>query len=160
MAVAADIMTRSVVTASPDMPVGKVADLLSKERFGSMPVTDTEGRVLGIVTEEDLVMRAAHIHLPHHLSMFGGILYLENPQHFTDEAEKILAVTAREIMDTRVAFVYEDTPVETIATRMLHEDLRRMVVLDAEDRLAGIITRADIVRMETVEGRLPENRAR
>jgi len=159
MAVAADIMTRSVITASPDMPVGKVAEILSKERFGSLPVIDVEGRVLGIVTEEDLVMRAARVRLPHHLTMFGGILFLENPQRFTDEAEKILAVSAGEIMDTRVAYVYADTSVEIIATRMLNEDLRRVVVLDAEERLAGIITRADIVRMETTDGRLPENRA-
>jgi len=158
MAVAADIMTREVITVSPETPVGTVAELLANQRFGSLPVVDAERRVLGIVTEEDLVTRAAPVHLPRHVSFLGGIIFLENPQHFTAEAEKILAISAREIMDAEAPFVHPDTPVEVIATRMLNEDLRRVVVLDAENRLAGIITRADIVRMQT--SRLPDSKTR
>jgi len=158
MAVAADIMTSEVVTVSPETSVGTVAEMLANQRFGSLPVVDAAGRVLGIVTEEDLVTRAAPVHLPRHVSFLGGIIFLENPQHFTAEAERILAISAREIMDADVPFVHPDTPVEVIATRMLNEDLRRVVVLDAENRLAGIITRADIVRMQT--GRLPEDGTR
>jgi CBS domain-containing protein len=160
MAVAADIMAREVVTVTRETPVGTVAEMLSNQRFGSLPVVDADGRVLGIVTEEDLVTRAAPVHLPRHVTFLGGIIFLENPQHFTEEAEKILAISAEEIMDSDVPFVHPDTPVEVIATRMLDEDLRRVVVLDAEDRLVGIITRADIVRMQSTEGRFPENKAR
>jgi len=158
MAVAADIMTRDVVTVLPDTPVETVAEMLANQRFGSLPVVETDGRVAGIVTEEDLVTRAASVHLPRHVTFLGSIIYLENPQHFTAEAEKILAVTAQEIMDTDIPFVHPDTPVEEVATRLLDEDLRRVLVLDDDKRLQGIITRADIVRMQT--GRLPEHHAR
>ena len=156
MTVAADIMTRDVVTVSPDTPVETVAEMLASQRFGSLPVVDAVGNVLGIVTEEDLVKRAADLHLPRHVTFLGSVIYLENPQRFTAEAEKILAVTAREIMETSVPFMPPDTPVETVAARLLDEDLRRVLVLDEHDRLLGIITRADIVRMQT--GRLPEHR--
>lgn len=157
MAVAADIMTRDVITVSPDTPLGTVAETLASQRFGSLPVVDAAGHLLGIVTEEDLVARAADLHLPRHITFLGSIIYLENPQRFTEEAEKILAVTAREIMETSVPSTPPDTPVEVVAARMLDEDLRRVVVLDDERRLLGIITRADIVRMQT--GRLPEHPA-
>ena len=148
-------MTRKVVTVLPETSVGTVAEMLANERFGSLPVVDAEGRVLGIVTEENLVTRAANLHLPRYITFLGGVIFLENPRRFTEEAEKILAVTAREIMDVEVPFVHPDAPVELIAERMLNEDLRRVVVLDEKKRLIGIITRADIVRMQTAGGRLP-----
>ncbi len=79
MTVAADIMTRDVVTVSPDTPVETVAETLASQRFGSLPVVDAVGHVLGIVTEEDLVSRAADLHLPRHVTFLGSIIYLENP---------------------------------------------------------------------------------
>lgn len=156
MAVAADIMTREIVTVSPETPVREVTELLAGQRFGSVPVIEDEGHVLGIVTEEDLVRRVADLHLPRHITFLGGIIYLQNPQHFNEEAEKILAVTAQEIMDTDVPYVRPDTPVAMIAERMLNEDLRRLLVLDEKDCLIGIITRADLVRMQLAEDRLPD----
>jgi len=159
MTVAAEIMTKTVVTVTPDTPLRQVADLLATNRFGGVPVLAPDGTVVGMVTEEDLVTRAAQVHLPRHLDFLGGIVYLENPQSFAAEAEKILALTAREIMDNTVASVSPDTPVETVATRMLAEDLRRLVVLDTERHLLGIITRADIVRMQTTPETFPEGHA-
>lgn len=156
MAVAADIMTREVLTVLPETSVRAVGEILEKHRFGSLPVVDDRGMLLGIVTEEDLVSRAMSIHLPRHLTFLGGIIYLENPQRFEEEAERILALTAREIMDTNAPTVSPDTPVEEIATRMLNEDLRRMVVLNEQSHVLGIITRADIVRMQTDSGQLPD----
>lgn len=156
MATAADIMTRQVVTVNPDTPVRDVASLLAGKRFGSVPVVDDAGHVLGIVTEEDMVTRAADIHLPRHLMFLGGIVFLEHPQRFREEAEKILALTAREIMDDVLATVPPDEPVEQIASHMLDEDIRRVLVLDDQRRLLGIITRADIVRMLFAEGQFPE----
>ena len=159
MAVAADIMTRDVVAIPPETPVREVAQMLGSQRFGSVPVVDEHRHVLGVVSEEDLVLRLARLHLPRHITFLGGIIYLENPHRFTEEAEKILAVTAREIMETEAPFVRSDTPVEVVASRLLNDDLRRLLVLDEQDRLIGIITRADIVRMQVTEGSLPENRA-
>ncbi|HEY3376449.1 MAG TPA: CBS domain-containing protein [Armatimonadota bacterium] len=156
---AADVMARTVVTVSPTTSVRDVAALLAEKRFGAVPVIDAEGHVLGLVTEEDMVTRAARLHLPRHLTFLGGIVYLENPQHFTEEAEKILAITAEEIMDTAVPTVRPDMPVTTIATRMLDEDLRRLLVLDEQGRLLGVITRADMVRLVLSGDQLPDEPA-
>lgn len=156
MAVAADIMTRNVVTVSPDTSVRDVAALLATKRFGSVPVVDDTGKVLGIVTEEDMVLRAANVHLPRHIMFLGSIVYLENPQNFQVEADKILALTARDIMHETFASIGSDTPIDDVASRMLNEDLRRVLVLDADEKLIGIITRADIVRMLFSGDRLPD----
>ncbi len=155
MPIAADIMTRNVITVTPDTPVRDVAALLGGKRFGSVPVVDAEGHVFGLVSEEDMVMRAAEVHLPRHLTFLGSIIFLENPDRFTEEAEKILALTAEDIMDHDIPSARPDTSVEELATRMLDEDIRRVLVLDEDRRLLGIITRADIVRMLFQSDQLP-----
>ena len=154
--VAGKIMTTNVVTVTPETPIQAVAELLATHRFGALPVVAADGTVVGMVTEEDMVQRAARIHLPRHLDFLGGIVYLENPQTFTVEAEKILAITAREIMDDTLHWVRPDTPVEEVAARLLDEDLRRLLVLSEHRHLLGIITRADIVRMMTATDQSPE----
>lgn len=159
MVVAADIMTRPVVTVSPETPVRTVADVLASHRFGSVPVIDAEAHLLGLVTEEDMVMRAVEIHLPRHITFLGSVIYLENPERFREEAEKILALTASDIMDTRYPTARPDESVSTLATRMLEGDLRRVLVLDEQSRLQGIITRADIIRMQIRGDQLPDRQA-
>ena len=156
MVTVAEIMTRSVVTVSPNMPIRDVAALLAGQRFGSVPVIEADGRVLGIVSEEDMVTRAVEVHLPRHLDFLGGVIYLENPTRFSEEAEKILAMTARDIMDTDLVTARPDAPVEEVATQMLEDDVRRVLVLDDRSCLVGIVTRADIVRMLFSSGQLPE----
>lgn len=156
MATAADIMTKTVVTVTPETRVSEAAELLAGQRFGAAPVLNDDGHVLGIVTEEDLVQRAASLHLPRHLDFLGGIIYLEDPRRFQAEAEKILAVTVEQIMDRAVPRIAPDTPVAEVATRLLDDDLRRLLVMDDRGCLLGIITRADIVRLQVKEHRLTE----
>ncbi len=158
MKTAADIMTRTVVTVPPDMPVGEVAETLARERFGAVPVVDAAGVVRGIVTEEEMVARAAAFHLPRHIEFLGSIIYLENPQRFEEEAKRILALTAEEIMDHALPTVAPETPVADVAARLLDDDLRRLLVMEG-DHLRGIITRADIVRLQE-RGHRPGDEAR
>ena len=152
---AKDIMTCNVVTVSPETPIREVAELLSGKCFGSLPVTTPDGHLLGIVTEEGMAARAAEIHLPRHLEFLGSIIYLESPQRFEEDAEKILATTAREIMSDSYQTTPLDTTVDEIASLLLEHDLRRILVLDENERLVGIITRADIVRMQIIAGQFP-----
>ena len=111
--------------------------------------------MIGVVTEEDMVRRAAAVHLPRHLEFLGSVIYLDNPQRFTEEAEAILAMTAQDIMEQSFAETLPDVPVDVIATRLLEEDLRRLLVVDADGVLLGIITRADIVRQLSLQDPLP-----
>jgi len=156
---AAEIMTAPVITVSPSTSVHDVATLLASKSFGSSPVVDAQGRVLGVVTEESMVRRAAAIHLPRHLEFLGSIIYLENPSSFTEEAKSILAMTAEDIMEKHFAETRPDVSLDMIATRLLAEDLRRVLVIDKEGVLCGIITRADIVRQLALTEQSPDAEA-
>lgn len=147
MTTAAEIMTTDIVTIASATPVNEVADLLASHRFGAVPVMDSERNLLGIVTEDDLLQRVADIHLPRHVTFLGSIIYLENPHHFEEEAQKMLGLTAADIMDKDFVTIAPDATISSIAARMLAEDLRRMMVIDKTGKLRGIITRADIVRL-------------
>lgn len=147
MTTARDIMTTGIISVLPDTPVDQVADLLAAHRFGAVPVMDADRNVLGIVTEDDLLQRVADVHLPRHITFLGSIIYLENPHHFEEEAQKILGLTAIDIMETQFPTITTDMTLSIIAAKMLAEDLRRMIVIDDDGKLLGIITRADIVRL-------------
>ena len=142
---AGDTMQKDVVTIKKDATVQQLAELLSKNKISGVPVVDDENRVVGIVTEGDLVSIDANIHFPHYLQLFDGIVFLESVKKFDERVRKTAAYTVREIMTTEVITVQQDEPLERAATLMTDKEVNRLPVLDG-DVLVGIITRADLVR--------------
>ncbi|MGI6649162.1 MAG: CBS domain-containing protein [Bacillota bacterium] len=142
---ARDIMTRQVVTVSPNMTVPEVAKVLLDHRISGVPVVSKDNEVIGIVTEGDLITKEISLKTPPVLSLLGGFIYLENPNRFEEELRKVTAVQVEDLMTREVISVQEDTPVGEIATLMVKKKINRVPVL-RHKKLVGIITRADIVR--------------
>jgi CBS domain-containing protein len=142
---ARDIMTADVVTVAPQTPVGEIARLLAEKQISGAPVVDDAGRLRGIVTEADLILRAARPHFPRYIPFLEGVIFLENPRHYEEQVEKILATTAEEIMTAKVITVAPDARVEEVATLMAERNINRVVVVEGE-RVVGIVTRADVIR--------------
>jgi CBS-domain-containing membrane protein len=111
---ARDIMSPTVITISEQATIQEAAKKLADYRISGMPVVDGEQRVVGIVSEIDIINRPGP--------------------------------TIGAIMSRRVISVQEDTPMDTIAQLLTSNHIKRVPVL-AGDRLLGIISRADIVRM-------------
>ncbi|MCD4783574.1 MAG: CBS domain-containing protein [Candidatus Eremiobacteraeota bacterium] len=139
-----DIMETVVITVPPDEPVKKVAKLLVQHDVTAIPVVDKYNKILGIVSEEDLVYRLAHPHLPPHIELLGGVIYLENPFEMKHELKKLTAITAGEIMTDKVFTVTGDAEVEDVATLMIENDVNGIPVV-REGKILGIVTRHDIV---------------
>jgi len=142
---AADIMTSPVVSVAPDTSVGEIARVLSERRISGVPVVDTEGRLLGMVTEEDLVVRAARPHFPLYIPFLEGVIFLGSTRHYEEELRRMLAVTAEQIMTRQVETVSPEASVEEVATIMSERDVNRLVVVQG-GRVVGVVTRADVVR--------------
>src|SRR5690606_41207821 len=77
---ARDLMQRNVKTVSPDATVREVAEILAQEDYTGLPVVDEEGRLVGIVTEADLLVRAKTLKLPTVFPFLGGVIFLESPR--------------------------------------------------------------------------------
>lgn len=141
---ARDIMTRDVITVNPSTTVQEIARLLLDRRISGVPVVDDGGELLGIVTESDLVLKVSGPHIPPHIELLGGVIYLEKPHEMKEHLRKAMGVTAEEIMSGEVVTVEEDMPVREVADMMVSRRVNRLPVL-SNGKLAGIITRHDII---------------
>lgn len=139
---ARDIMTTDVVTVRPDTPVREVATLLFERRISGVPVVDGDGRVVGIVSEGDLMRRpeaGTERHPSWWLRLFG---YSDDVAH---EYVKSHGHTAAEVMTRHVLSVTEEANISQIADVLDSHHIKRVPVV-RQDRLVGIVSRADLMR--------------
>jgi len=136
-----DLMTRSVLTVRPDTPLKAAAALLSEHRISGLPVVDGERRVLGVLSEGDILFKESNGR-----ESKQGFLerLLAVPQPGLDL--KIAARTTGEAMSAPALTIGPRRPITEAATTMIDEGVNRLPVIDDEERLIGIITRADLVR--------------
>ncbi|WP_424139691.1 CBS domain-containing protein [Roseomonas chloroacetimidivorans] len=138
---ARDLMTQEVVAVPPSMEVTSLAGLLARRGISSTPVTDAEGRLLGIVTEADLVRRLAGAAEPK-VSWIRSLFQNRNRQ--AEQYARTHGMTARDVMTSSVVTVGPDTTVEECARIMEQHAIKRLPVV-SEDRLVGIISRSDLL---------------
>lgn len=136
----ADIMTRQVVTVTPDTPAKRVVELLLGQLFKAVPVIDEQRRVIGIITEDDLLHKAE---MPARLAVAGR---LEQADLHAFLAQIRHEKTARDIMRQPVYTVRTDEALGHVAQLMVERKLTRLPVVDAKDRLVGMVSRLDILR--------------
>ena len=143
--IARDIMTSSVVTVSPDTTVADIVRLLLERDLSGVPVVDPSKRVVGIVTDIDLVERHMKVHLPTYLGILGTVLPIGT--HRTDEEMRhILAVSASDLMTKEVVTIEPGATIDEVATLMVDRGVNPVPVVEAGE-LVGIISRADILRV-------------
>ncbi len=144
---AKEIMTPQVITVSLTTPVGQIAHLLRERHISGVPVVNEAGKVVGLVTEIDLIKRHARLHFPVYLPFLESLVFLESPRHYQEEVRRALGTTAREIMTQPVRTARPDTDVQDIATMMAEERSNPIPILDATGALVGIVSHTDIVRL-------------
>jgi CBS domain-containing protein len=139
-----DYMTREVLTVNPDTSVPEIVRLLSGQAVSGLPVVDGR-RVVGIVSEGDLMMREKPLHMPAAISFLGEVLVLESRKKIDDEFRRHFGATASDIMTREVISVGPDTALSAAAKLMVDKDVKRLPVVE-DGQLVGILTRKDLVR--------------
>jgi CBS domain-containing protein len=147
MATVADIMDSDPVSVAPDDDIKTVLDLLREHDLPGIPVVDPDRKVVGIITESDLVIsdEDSDFHLPHYVNIMGGIVFLESMKHFEDRAKKAFAASAADLMTADPLTVTTDDEVSTAARIISEKHHNRLPVVDGEGRLAGVVTRVDVL---------------
>ncbi len=113
--IASDIMTRKVATINPGASVQEAAQLLDQKRISGAPVVDPDGKIIGIITEADIISKV--------------------------DREGLCVI---DIMSHDVIAVDEETPVNEIAALLTERKIKRVPVVE-KGKLVGIVSRADIV---------------
>ncbi|HEX9504813.1 MAG TPA: CBS domain-containing protein, partial [Acidimicrobiia bacterium] len=100
------IMTTDVITMTSDLSVPEAADLLTEHRIGAAPVLDGEGRLVGLLRDEDLMVSEARLHAPSVIEFLGAELVWPPSLHrYEAELRKFAASTVGEVMATKFAQV-------------------------------------------------------
>ncbi len=145
MKTAAEIMDADVPTVSPDADARAAIELLAKTEMGAIPVVDAERKLVGIVTESDLVLgdEEADLHLPHYLNIMGGVIFIGSMKGFEERLEKAFATKVSELMTPDPVVARSDEDAEAVARRIAEKHHNHLPVVDGEGRLVGLVTRAD-----------------
>lgn len=146
---AKDLMTTKVVAVGPQMPVNAVAALLLERHISAVPVIDDDRRVLGIVSEGDLMRRSEMgRRRSWWLASFG------ETESLAREFAKTHGQRVKDVMTQDVVTVTEETSVGEIAELLEGKGIKRVPVV-RDGRLVGIVSRADLLRGLAVRGLKP-----
>ena len=102
--------------------------------------------VVGLVTEADLILQKAKLHIPNYIQLLDSFLYLEDPGEVEEELRKILATKASELMTKEVITVDPDYPLGDLVALIEDEHINPVPVIRNKE-LVGIVSRADIVKL-------------
>jgi CBS domain-containing protein len=142
---AKDIMTRNVFTVTLDMSIKELAKFLVQHNISGAPVVDDRGKLLGLITEKQLIEQNKKMHIPTVVTIMEAVIYLESPKHFEDELKEIMASRVEDLYLKDAPTVQEDTELDEIATLMTEGETQLLPVMRG-DELVGIIGKADVVR--------------
>jgi CBS domain-containing protein len=151
MMTAGDIMTRNVITVSPDTNVAEIARIMLEKRISGLPVVEN-GAAVGIISESDLLRRpetGTEWHAPRWLELF-----LTRSSLAADYV-RTHARTARDVMTKELITVSEDTSVSEIAELMEQHRIKRLPVLGQDGRVIGIVSRINLLHGLASAARTP-----
>jgi len=145
MKTAAEIMDASVPTVTREQDARTAIELLAKTDKGAIAVVDSDEKVVGIVSESDLILseEESDLHLPHYLNIMGGIVFVGSMKGFERRLDKAFATKVSELMSADPVVVRADDDAEAVARTIAEKHHNHLPVVDGDGRLAGLVTRAD-----------------
>jgi CBS domain-containing protein len=149
---AADLMTRDVLTVHEDLGVRELADFLTENGISGVPVLDSEGRPVGVVTVTDITemgrrepdVRVDRSDPRFFVRSFDEQLDFEELRTFHLENEESVV---RDIMTPKVLSVPSDMPVPEIAKEMISARIHRLFVTDLGGQLVGVVSALDLLKL-------------
>jgi CBS domain-containing protein len=145
-------MERDVPTVKPDDDVETVLRVMRENELPGVPVTDG-GTLVGIITENDLVLRDEEedLHLPPHIDLMGGVVYLGRLKTYEERVKRALALTADNLMTPDPITVGPDDSVRDAARIIAERRHNRLPVVEDGGKLVGVVTRLDVLDALTRE---------
>ena len=140
-----DIMQTEVITVGPGTTARELANILAEHGISGVPVVDEENRVVGMVSEADIIVQDAELHFPYYIPLLDSVIYLQSFHKFEERLQKMFGSQVKDLMSKEVIAISPDASVRDAATLMTDRKINRLPVV-AEGKLAGIVTRHDIVQ--------------
>lgn len=141
----ADVMTRDVITVTPETPLRELASILSEKNINGVPVVDDKGNVLGVVCESDLVNQNKPLHIPTVFVILDSVIPMENPWRLQKEFKRLAATTVEDIYSKPAVSVERDTDLSEVARIMSERKFYTLPVIEG-GKLVGVVGKTDVIR--------------
>ncbi len=140
-----DIMTKELITVSPDTEIVQATKLLLENRINGIPVTDETGKLVGILCQSDLISQQKKLPIPSFFTFLDGLITLTSMKQIEKQVQKIAAITVGQAMTPNPVTVRTDTDIEKVAALMVDKNFHTLPVVD-EGKLVGIVGKKDILK--------------
>ncbi len=142
---AKDLMTRDVITVTPETGVTEIARLLLEKRFNGVPVVKANGDLVGVICQSDLIAEQKKLPIPSVFTILDAFIPLYPPGKMAKEVQKIAAMKASEAMTSDPVTVGPETGMDEIASIMVNKSIYTIPVLEG-GKLVGVVGKEDILR--------------
>ncbi|MBD2580385.1 CBS domain-containing protein [Oscillatoria sp. FACHB-1406] len=142
----ADLMTPNPITVQPQTPLREAIKLLVERDISGLPVVDETGKAVGVLSEADLMWQESGAETPPYVMFLDSVIYLKNPTQYEKELHKALGQTVGEVMTENPVTVSPNCSLPEAAKILHDKKIRRLIVVDENDRPTGIVTQRDILR--------------
>ena len=149
------LMTRDVLTVHTDTPVSDVARLMYEHGVSGVPVLDAQERMVGVITETDLIVRNGRLEMPLFLQILDAFVPLERPSHLRSRLQHMLGTHAEDVMSRDPHTIAPDAEVEDLVDLMVKRGANPVPVVEGS-RIVGIVSRSDLVRMMVTDRDVPK----
>ncbi len=145
MFTAADIMTKDIIVVDPETEITQAARLLLAHHINGLPVVGKDGKLEGMICQDDLITQQKKIPLPSYFILLDALIPLTSQRDIEKALKKMAAVTVAEAMSTNPVTVERDTELEEIATLMVKHNIHTIPVI-GQGKLVGVIGKEDILK--------------
>lgn len=142
----ADMMSRNPVVVKRETSLTEAIKILAERRISGLPVVDDSGKLIGIISETDLMWQETGVTPPAYIMFLDSVIYLQNPATYERDLHKALGQTVGEVMSKDPITIAPDKSLRDAAKLMHDKNIHRLPILDSEGQVIGILTRGDIIR--------------
>jgi len=146
----ADVMTANPVIVRTETPLKEAVQILAERRISGLPVLDNADKLVGVISESDLMWQETGMTPPAYIMFLDSVLYLQNPLTYERDLHKVLGETVGEVMSKNPTTISPDKSLKEAATLMHQKSIHRLPVVDNTGVVIGILTRGDIIRAMAV----------
>ena len=149
--IVSEVMSSNPITVKPKTPLKEAIKILAEKHISGLPVVDDNGKLVGIVSETDLMWQESGVTPPPYIMLLDSIIFLENPGRYEKEIHKALGETVEEIMTKNPLTTRSQEQLSATAKLMNERSIHRLPVVDENGKVIGILTRGDIIRAMAAE---------
>jgi len=140
-----DIMTKELVTVSPQTEITIAAKILLEKRINGLPVIDDSGKLVGILCQSDLVAQQKSIPIPSVYTLLDSFIPLTSLKRIDKEVKKIAALKVEQAMTPKPVTVGPETDIEDVARLMVDKKYHTLPVMEG-DKIVGVVGKEDVLK--------------